>query len=113
VTLVPRLPSVRVIDLARAVVGERSIGIRVTGIRPGEKVHEILISEEERPRTKILGNDYAIESILPEIEIASGPGSADVSFDSEYSSADSPVDAATARRILESAGVLKPAFAVA
>jgi UDP-glucose 4-epimerase len=113
VTLVPRLPSVRVIDLARAVVDGRSIDIQVTGIRPGEKIHEVLISEEERPRTKILGNDYAVESILPEIGTASGPGSADASFDSEYSSADSPVDAATARRILESAGVLQPAFAVA
>lgn len=113
VTLVPRLPSARVIDLARAVVGERSIDIRVTGIRPGEKIHEILISEEERPRTRTLGHDYAIASILPEIDTIAESGISDVPFDAEYSSADSPVDAGTARRLLEAAGMLKPAFAAA
>ena len=34
-----------------ALIGERDIEIVFTGIRPGEKIHEILVSEEEAPRT--------------------------------------------------------------
>ncbi len=47
-TYIPRVPSARMIDLARALIGDRQIKIEVTGIRPGEKIDEILISEEER-----------------------------------------------------------------
>ena len=47
-TYIPRVPSARMIDLARALIGDRPIKIEVTGIRPGEKIDEILISEEER-----------------------------------------------------------------
>jgi UDP-glucose 4-epimerase len=45
-TYIPRVPSAKVVDVARALVGERNIDTVVTGIRPGEKVHDILISEE-------------------------------------------------------------------
>lgn len=106
--LVPRLPSVRVMDLAQAIIADRPIGISVTGIRPGEKVHEVLISEEERPRTVIRGQDYAIASILPEVAPPQASPT-DVPFAMEYSSADSLVDAAAARNILQAAGLLEPA----
>src|SRR5215203_816421 len=43
-TYIPRVPSARVVDVARALIGDRDIETVVTGIRPGEKVHEILIS---------------------------------------------------------------------
>lgn len=66
-TYVPRLHAARVMDLARALVGSRSIPIRITGIRPGEKVHEIMVSEEEISRTVERGDYYAIRSILPEL----------------------------------------------
>jgi UDP-N-acetylglucosamine 4,6-dehydratase len=42
---VPKIPSMRVVDLARAVDPEAEI--EVVGIRPGEKLHEVLISEDE------------------------------------------------------------------
>jgi len=42
---VPKLPSMRVLDLAEAIA--RDSKVRVIGIRPGEKVHEQLISEHE------------------------------------------------------------------
>ena len=45
----PRVPSARMIDLAEALIGGRPIETVVTGIRPGEKMHEILVSEEESP----------------------------------------------------------------
>ena len=37
----------RIVDIAAALIGGREIPIEVTGIRPGEKMHEIMVSEEE------------------------------------------------------------------
>ena len=42
---VPKIPSMKVVDLAKAVAPEAKINI--IGIRPGEKLHEVLISEDE------------------------------------------------------------------
>lgn len=42
---VPKIPSMRITDLAEAVAP--GCRIEVTGIRPGEKVHEVLIAEDE------------------------------------------------------------------
>ena len=58
------------IDLARAMIGDRPIKIEITGIRPGEKIDEILISEEERRRSVDRGKYYAIQPILPELRDA-------------------------------------------
>jgi UDP-glucose 4-epimerase len=66
-TYVPKVPSVRVVDIADILIGERPIKKIVVGIRPGEKNHEILVSEEESIRTVDRGRFYAIQSILPEI----------------------------------------------
>jgi len=66
-TYVPKVPSVRVVDIADILIGERPIKKIVVGIRPGEKNHEILVSEEEGIRTVDRGGFYAIQSILPEI----------------------------------------------
>ncbi len=46
-TYVPRAPTARIADVAAALVGDRDVRIEVTGVRPGEKTHEILVSEEE------------------------------------------------------------------
>ena len=46
-TYVPRAPSATVLNIAKALIGDAAIEIEVTGIRPGEKMHEILVSEEE------------------------------------------------------------------
>jgi len=46
---VPRIPSMRVVDLAEAIApGQERV---ITGIRPGEKLHEEMISVEDAPRT--------------------------------------------------------------
>jgi UDP-glucose 4-epimerase len=66
-TYIPRVPSARVIEIAKALIGDRKIKIDITGIRPGEKMHEILISEEECHRTIERGNFFAILPILPEL----------------------------------------------
>src|SRR6188472_666153 len=50
-TYVPRAPSARVVDIAGALIGDLPIEMKVTGIRPGEKIHEVMVSEEEAYRT--------------------------------------------------------------
>lgn len=66
-TYIPRVPSARVVDIAQALIGDRPIDTIVTGIRPGEKVHEILVSEEESHLTVARGAYYAIMPRLPEL----------------------------------------------
>src|SRR5260221_12412461 len=71
-TYIPRVPAARVIDLAEVLINGREIPITVTGIRPGEKVHEIMISEEECYRTTERGAYYVISSMLPELRSDDG-----------------------------------------
>lgn len=83
-TYIPRVPSARVVDIADALIGSRKVKKVVTGIRPGEKIHEILVSEEEGHRTIDRGRYYVIRPILPEIAKAGK----EKTLDKEYSSAD-------------------------
>jgi UDP-N-acetylglucosamine 4,6-dehydratase len=46
---VPKIPSTTIVDLARAIAPENEI--EIIGIRPGEKLHEVLISEDEARNT--------------------------------------------------------------
>jgi len=85
-TFLPMVPSARVIDLAYAIAGQSDYPIRVTGIRPGEKVHEILISEEEVSRTELRGNNLVIQPLLPELR-NSALGNQTLPFEGEYTSA--------------------------
>lgn len=67
---VPRIPAARIIDVARALISQLSVEIVITGIRPGEKVHEIMVSDEEAWRTYPRGDYYAIRPMLPELIVA-------------------------------------------
>ena len=82
---IPRVPSARVTDIASVLIGNRPIKTVVMGIRPGEKVHEILISEEECHRTADRGQHFAILPILPEVRKEETISPA---LSGEYSSAD-------------------------
>ncbi|MBC2728572.1 polysaccharide biosynthesis protein [Desulfosporosinus sp.] len=64
---IPKIPAALIEDVAKALMGERKIAVKYTGIRPGEKVHEIMISEEEAWRTYDRGDYYAIKPMLPEL----------------------------------------------
>jgi len=66
-TYIPRIPSAKMVDVASVLIGDRPVKTVFTGIRPGEKTHEILVSEEERYRTAERGPFYAILPILPEL----------------------------------------------
>ena len=67
-TYIPKCPSAKMTDLAAYLIGDRDIETMITGIRPGEKIHEILLSEEEATRT-IAGHEgyYALRPMLPEL----------------------------------------------
>lgn len=67
-TYIPQCPSAKMTDLAQFLIGDKDIEMVVTGIRPGEKIHEALLSEEEATRT-IFGHEgyYALRPMLPEL----------------------------------------------
>ncbi|MAS33850.1 MAG: polysaccharide biosynthesis protein [Anaerolineaceae bacterium] len=98
-TYIPRIPAARVVDIAAVLIGDRPIDIQYTGIRPGEKMHEILVSEEEMHRVVDRGAYYAIQAILP--EVATEPGSR-VALNSEYSSADEVMSREALKDLLKS-----------
>ena len=89
-TYIPRAPSATVINIAKALSGDRIIDIEVTGIRPGEKMHEILVSEEEANHCVERGEYYAILSMLP--ELSNNKKQQPNALTKEYSSADSVLD---------------------
>jgi UDP-N-acetylglucosamine 4,6-dehydratase len=58
---VPKIPSMRIMDLARALAPECKID--VVGIRPGEKLHEVMVTEDDARHTLEYDDHY---TILPE-----------------------------------------------
>jgi FlaA1/EpsC-like NDP-sugar epimerase len=67
-TYVPKIPAAHITDVANALIGDRDIEIKVIGIRPGEKIHEMMISPEEGVRAYERGDFYAIAPMLPELQ---------------------------------------------
>lgn len=60
---VPKIPSMKVTDLARVIAPDAAI--KVVGIRPGEKLHEEMISPSDARRTLDQGDRFVIQ---PEME---------------------------------------------
>jgi UDP-N-acetylglucosamine 4,6-dehydratase/5-epimerase len=60
---VPKIPSVHVTDVAKAIAPAAKWDI--IGIRPGEKVNEILLTEEEAPRAREFGDYFVVEPDYP------------------------------------------------
>ena len=102
-TYIPRAPSAKIVDVATALIENRPIKTVISGVRPGEKLHELLISEEECHRAVRRNGYFAIGPILPELQ------SHDI--DSEflgmpYSSADDVMTPAETHELLVRRGLM-------
>ncbi|CAM4389782.1 UDP-N-acetylglucosamine 4,6-dehydratase (inverting) [Paenibacillus alkaliterrae] len=60
---VPKIPSMNVVDLARAIAPECKV--EVVGIRPGEKLHEAMITEDDARKTIDFDSYYVIQPEFP------------------------------------------------
>ncbi len=59
---IPKMPSVRTVDLARSI--NPNYKLKVVGLRPGEKIHETLFSEEDCEYILETKNSYIIEPTI-------------------------------------------------
>lgn len=103
-TYIPRAPSATVMNIAQALISGRSIKIKVMGIRPGEKMHEILVSEEEANHCVARAKNYVIRPMLPELldDSSSEPNA----LNKEYSSGDAVLDLKDTVELLRRHGLL-------
>ena len=74
-TYIPKIKAALIVDIVNALVGKKKIEVKETGVRPGEKLHEVLVSQEESLRTISRGDYFAIKSILPEVSKPVSPES--------------------------------------
>lgn len=89
-TYVPIMRAAKVVDIASAMIADRQgIEVREIGVRPGEKLNEVLISEEECHHVVQRGSYYVILPLMPELRDGQVP---DPALEREYSSADSVLD---------------------
>lgn len=99
-TYIPKVPAAMITDVAKALMGDKDLPIVYTGIRPGEKVHEIMVSEEECFRTVERNGYYVILPVLPELRDEDEFKQA---LEGEYSSQDTNVSVEDLRNLLSDA----------
>ncbi|MDD2731837.1 MAG: UDP-N-acetylglucosamine 4,6-dehydratase (inverting) [Candidatus Pacebacteria bacterium] len=85
---IPKLPSVKIIDLIKAINPE--LEIKVIGIRPGEKIHETLLTEEEAKHALEYDNYYIVKPENPSWNKEEVPGGRALSEGFRYSSDNNP-----------------------
>lgn len=87
---VPKIPSIKVTDLATAIAP--NLPQKVIGIRPGEKLHEIMVTADDAAQTIELQDQYVIQPMLsswrPDIYLAKGAKPCEEAF--HYSSNNNP-----------------------
>jgi UDP-N-acetylglucosamine 4,6-dehydratase/5-epimerase len=85
---VPKIPSMKLSELARAVAPECEL--RIVGIRPGEKIHEILVSEDEARHTVETKSMYVILPSFPWWNTSSWEGARALAEGFSYTSDNNP-----------------------
>jgi UDP-glucose 4-epimerase len=101
---VPQVPSATILSVAQALVDQGDIEIHTIGIRPGEKVHEVLIPEEEVVRTTRVDGFHAVAPMLPELRRR--PRNAGDAMTKEFSSLDGVLGLDDVRALLDRNGLL-------
>lgn len=81
---IPKIPSMSVMDLAKAIASKCKF--KVTGIRPGEKLHEVLLPEGEAYRALEFKEMYIVEPDVQALEAGRHSGGKRVKQDFEYAS---------------------------
>lgn len=81
---VPKLPSMKIVELAKVIAPKCKI--KNIGIRPGEKMHEVMISKDDARNTKELEDCYVIQPAFHWWNGKNHPAGKDVSEQFEYSS---------------------------
>jgi UDP-N-acetylglucosamine 4,6-dehydratase len=81
---VPKIPSMKVIDLAKAVAPEAEI-VNV-GIRPGEKLHEVLLAEDEARHALDLAEMFVVQPAYPWFKLGEWPDAKPLPDDYRYAS---------------------------
>ncbi|MBZ0271650.1 polysaccharide biosynthesis protein [bacterium] len=109
---VRKMPVVRIVDLADALVEELAglyglpgVDVRIVGARAGEKLYEELVTEEESARTVDIGEHLVV---LPQIGTrpAQYANAAPIPAGAYSSRTDAPIDKAAIRRLLIEDGTL-------
>ena len=59
---IPKIPSMKMTDLAATMAPD--LPQKIVGIRPGEKLHEVMVNEEEARTTRELDDRYVIHPML-------------------------------------------------
>lgn len=103
---VPKIPSFKVTDLAEIIAPD--VPKRVVGIRPGEKIHEVMITEDDAPNTVETNFGYAIltTELLENMHYSRSAKKVPESF--RYSSENNPLwfTPESFRKLLEENGIL-------
>ncbi len=104
---VPKIPAARMRDVAEVMIANHNVVIVEIGIRPGEKLHEVLVSEEESFRTTERNGYYVILPMLPELQPATFVpcGLNGKSYNSQYDN----MSRAQLHLLLDEYGLLLPA----
>lgn len=107
--MVPFLPSTKITDLIEVLkeIENSDVETEIVGVRPGEKIHEILINEYEVPYTYKFNNTYVISSLIEKYQKPEAKAFyqktgelLDSSVMKEYSSSDTLIPAKELKKLL-------------
>jgi len=99
---IPNIPAAKIIDVAHIMMENRDVKIKHIGIRPGEKIHETLISSEESLRTIREDGYFVIVPFFPELQYRKNIEI----FNKSFSSDDFLISESELRALLDKEGYL-------
>lgn len=109
-TYVPHMPAAYAEDIARAMIGHLPVEVHYSGLLSGDKLHDVVISEDEWRRTVQRGKYYVICPLLPELLTPETQGALWYTGDAghEYASAQVNMDPLMINSLLQAHRLLPP-----